>query len=123
MSMEILSRAEILAELRAWAADNRTALQQQGVTALEGSYHGSGDEGHYDFAECVGANNTPSEYAVPDSVDDLFRALYTDVVAGNGYEDGEGGGGRLILDVDTGKARHTSYYNVLVEENNEEEEL
>ena len=115
MDTETLSTEEIVAKLKSWAAENKTLLQEQGVDEIVGAYSGSGDQGCFDCVEAVKSDGMPAEYDVPSSIEKLLEELF-DSAVDSGYEDSEGGGGQLILEIETGKVRHTSYYNVTVQE-------
>ena len=122
MRTETSSTEEIVAKLKSWVAENKAVLQEQGVDEIVGVYSGSGDEGCFDCVEAAKSDGMPAEYDVSSRIEKLLEDLY-DSAVDSGYQDNEGGGGQLILEIETGKVRHTSYYNVTVQEDCGDEEL
>ena len=122
MDTETLSIEEIVAELKSWAAENKAPLKEQGVSAIVGAYSGSGDEGQFDSVEAVKSDGMPAEYDVPSRIEKLLEDLF-DSAVDSGFQDNEGGGGHLIIEIEMGRVRHTGYYNVTVQEDYADEEL
>ncbi len=104
--------------LKDWFNQNRESLRAAGVSTITAAYSGAGDEGQFDdvTVEPEGAYRVPGE----------IQALLEDVVdstARPGYENGDGGGGSIVLDVESGKIRHTSYDYYTERTDHEDEEI
>lgn len=110
-------------QLKAWFATNRDMLAESGVASIEATYSGSGDEGFYNGSSVCMANDNAQRYALTDRAETLLSEAIDELTGETGYENGEGGGGSLTLDVATGKIVHQSYYYLTEKHDDEEEEL
>ena len=100
-----------VAQLKQWLSEKRQALETAGVAVIEGTYRGDGDEGHFEGIDVIDSQGLPIEFDLPKKIADLIESL-ADQLAPPGYEDGDGGGGEVRLNVNTGSITHESYYLV-----------
>lgn len=95
-------------QLKQWLAHEKEALAAAGVSTIVGEYSGSGDEGFFNGVFVVGPNGLPSNYKLPLNIQKLIEQV-TDIVAMPGYENNDGGGGSITLDIETAAITHESY--------------
>jgi len=95
-------------QLKQWLAKEKQTLAAAGVTTIVGEYSGSGDEGNFNGVFVVGPNGFPAKYELPEKIEELIEQV-TDIVASPGYENNDGGGGSITLNVETGTIVHESY--------------
>ena len=100
-----------VAQLKQWLSENRQALETAGVAVIEGTYLGDGDEGHFQEIDVIDSQGLHIDFDLPEKIADLIESL-ADELAPPGYEDGDGGGGEVRLNVNTGSITHESYYLV-----------
>lgn len=103
-------------KLKAWLAQNREELEEMGVHEVYGEYSGSGDSGQFDgistYPNGLEGSLPPLrgiDPLVTEGLEDIFDAV-TDQVATPGFENNDGGGGTITVDVRNNRIFHTAYY-------------
>lgn len=98
-----------------------TEMKKIGVTSMEFSYNGSGDDGHIEFsrAEGAGAEQIDREIMLLNhrgqferqSIESKVEFICNNIISQYhcGYETGEGGGGRVTIDVVGNTVRWSGY--------------
>lgn len=108
----------------AWMKDAVASLRGFGIAKIEGSYHGSGDEGWIDELTALDANGDDLTNGYPGEqfggttgygLEDFVHALI-DAGGAGGWENNEGGGGSFTIDLVTGKAEFDHFTTVEVNE-------
>lgn len=117
------NESSALKQLKKWFKTNRKKLAQAGVAAIEGEYSGSGDSGQCDGVSVCMADERSERYHLPREINDLITEAVEEVSGVTGYENGDGGGGKILLYVKTGEIVHQSYTYVLETQANEDETL
>jgi hypothetical protein len=102
----------IVSQLKHWLTQEQPALKAAGVTEIVGEYSGSGDEGYFQGIYAMGGN-----YQVPENIEKLIEQL-SDLVHEPGYENNDGGGGSIKLNVEQGTIVHSSYWNEMTTNDN-----
>jgi hypothetical protein len=107
-------------QLKQWMEENREALQNAGIAIIVGEYQGEGDEGRFDGTHALDGQGLHIDYDLPQEIADRIESL-ADQLATPHYEDGEGGGGEIRLNVSTGSIVHEAYDFVTQRSSHEEE--
>jgi hypothetical protein len=87
-----------------------TALNELGVSSVELSYSGCGDDGCID-----GTSFSPKTVDVPNELREIVES-WTEAVLPEGYEINEGGQGTVVISVADATARIEHEYNVTTTE-------
>ena len=101
-----------VAQLKQWLHANRQALLDAGVSVIEGTYQGEGDEGLFQGITTLNAEGLQLDYSVPEEIVDLIEGLAEDLAPAD-YEIGDGGGGELSLRVEDASITHEAYWFVI----------
>ncbi|MGB8479530.1 MAG: hypothetical protein WCE63_11900 [Acidobacteriaceae bacterium] len=115
-------QAEAVAELKKWVAANKAALVGQGIASITGEYSGEGDSGQLDLVYAASAKGEFTEYNVPHRVEQLFDVL-SEELPPDGYENNDGGGGKITMKVDSGIVALEHYWRVTDTEYEEPKEF
>ena len=115
-------QAEAVAELKKWVAENKQALVDQGVASITGEYSGEGDSGQLDLVYASRTDGEFTGYNVPHQVVQLFEML-SDVLPPDGYENNDGGGGKITVELDSGIVTLEHYWRVTDTEYGEPKEF
>ncbi|MGB8479586.1 MAG: hypothetical protein WCE63_12225 [Acidobacteriaceae bacterium] len=115
-------QAKAVAELKKWVAANKQALVGQGIASITGEYSGEGDSGQLDLVYATSTNGEFTEYDVPHRVEQLFEVL-SEELPPDGYENNDGGGGKITVELDSCIVTLEHYWRVTDTEYEEPKEF
>lgn len=106
--------------VKAFLADHKDRLLAAGIKAIVVTYTGSGDSGYVESINAYSDLDKAISQDVSDTCPSLFSVLPEPIIhvfeglePRDGYENGDGGGGHMVCEVETGKITNYEFDFVL----------